>query len=1250
MKRSIFNLFSSIASASTSPKSLANLILLKTPTNHSDFLLLRREAISEHACVASLYKHKETGAELLSVICSPETDTEKVFGVVLKTPVSESSGVAHVLEHSVLCGSTSYPSKEPFVELLKSSLQTFLNAMTYPDRTVYPVASPNETDFRNLVKVYLDAVFHPKIDKWTMLQEGWHYEVDELGTLSYKGVVFNEMKGVYSNPDTIHSISSDSALFSASHPYAKSSGGDPIDIPSLTYEKFKSFHTTHYHPSNARFWFFGDDNEKNRLDMVSNTLKSFKMSHQSPKLSVVPLQNVLPSTVRISEPYPVGVAVANGDEEGQIENDDDGSGRNLHSVESIENSDKFMGAAVDADLGPSGGIIDLDSAAGSLSKAEHEIETIRSKQMQMPFTPSGIADEHYLTVSWLVHLQNLGKGSESVQQYVEKSTEQSNDNMETVVQQSTDEHGQSRIEVDAVTQLGLSVLTHLLMGTQTSTLYKTLTDSALGSSVIGGGLDDTLLQPVFSVGLKGVKAENVNLIEPLITHSLVLAAGQGFTEEHIRASMNSMEFALREFATGGSPKGLSLFLGIVQGWIYGRDPIQELRYEEALKGLKSRIAKDPLFFQRLVRSLLLENTHKSVVHSFPDPAFAARREAKEKAALIEVKRSLSESDLKVVKKNAETLLERQATPDTPETLATIPSLHLSDLPLTSAIISKVKTFVPLSLKSTKNESVSSSTMSMSISPSSVLLRHEQVTSGIGYGRIALDISHIPQRLLPLLPLLSWCITSTGTSSRDEVAFSRAIGTHTGGIGASVNTSPVPGRQDLVIPLFTMSGKCLSHSSEEMGKLMLEALTACRLDRKDRIQHYLRDTISSHSSSLVSSGHRYAGSLLGAERSKGGWLREVWSGITSFQSAKILNQAILNDDSDSSFFKLLYTDLEELRSYVLASPLYGNALLSSTGDSETLKNVEGALSHVLSGISNFEKESRIVQQPNIRFGQSWTAGNPEIISNSSSFFEIAGLQLPTNPRTALSANSNGISTSFTNLSDDLSRPIALVVPTQVNYCVRAATLPINSTRIATIPTGTPGNFSSSSSTNNTNIVTSFSLSGADDVVSSLLRTGYLWEKVRVQGGAYGGFSSLSDTSSSLSFASYRDPHLDETLKIFDKAALYLSENASTPAFAEDLRKGVISSIGGIDAPMSPSERGATSTGRYISGVTDAMLQRRREETLSANINDAKDLSNRITQAWEAKDALSTVRTCVVASESAITTSEIKNWLVLKPLTK
>src|SRR5215471_6382597 len=164
------------------------------------FELLREQALIEFNSTARLYRHTKTGAELLSLV---NDDENKVFGVIFRTPPRDSTGVAHILEHAVLCGSRKYPVKEPFVELMKGSLNTFLNAMTFPDKTCYPVASQNLTDFYNLIDVYLDAVFHPRLTRQVLQQEGWHYEMDEEESqLTYKGVVFNEMKGNYSSPDS----------------------------------------------------------------------------------------------------------------------------------------------------------------------------------------------------------------------------------------------------------------------------------------------------------------------------------------------------------------------------------------------------------------------------------------------------------------------------------------------------------------------------------------------------------------------------------------------------------------------------------------------------------------------------------------------------------------------------------------------------------------------------------------------------------------------------------------------------------------------------------------------------------------------------------------------------------------------------------------------------------------------------------------------------------------------------------------
>ena len=209
---------------------------------------------------------------MLSIV---NDDDNKVFGVTFRTPPRDSTGVAHILEHAVLCGSRKYPVKEPFVELMKGSLNTFLNAMTFPDKTCYPVASQNLRDFYNLIDVYLDAAFYPRITLNAFQQEGWHYELDAVDApLLYKGVVFNEMKGSYSSPDDRLNEFSQRSLFPDTV-YGLDSGGDPQHIPDLTYADFKAFHQRYYHPSNARLFFYGDDDPDDRLRLLDSWLRAF---------------------------------------------------------------------------------------------------------------------------------------------------------------------------------------------------------------------------------------------------------------------------------------------------------------------------------------------------------------------------------------------------------------------------------------------------------------------------------------------------------------------------------------------------------------------------------------------------------------------------------------------------------------------------------------------------------------------------------------------------------------------------------------------------------------------------------------------------------------------------------------------------------------------------------------------------------------------------------------------------------------
>lgn len=235
--------------------------------------VIEQQELKELDAIGYLLEHKKTKAKVVAI----ETEDEnKVFSIGFRTPPKDSTGVAHIVEHTVLCGSKEFPVKDPFIELAKGSLNTFLNAMTYPDKTVYPVASCNDKDFQNLMHVYLDAVFYPNIYKEEKIfkQEGWHYELEDVnGPLTYNGVVFNEMKGAFSSADQLIERKIQQELF-PDNPYGFESGGDPVNIPDLTYQDYLDFHGKYYHPSNSYIYLYGDMDMEEKLTWIDEAYLS----------------------------------------------------------------------------------------------------------------------------------------------------------------------------------------------------------------------------------------------------------------------------------------------------------------------------------------------------------------------------------------------------------------------------------------------------------------------------------------------------------------------------------------------------------------------------------------------------------------------------------------------------------------------------------------------------------------------------------------------------------------------------------------------------------------------------------------------------------------------------------------------------------------------------------------------------------------------------------------------------------------
>ncbi len=706
------------------------------------FELIREQALAEINSAARFYRHVNTGAELLSLLNS---DENKVFGISFGTPPADSTGVAHILEHSVLCGSRKYQVKEPFVELMKSSLNTFLNAMTFPDKTCYPVASQNVQDFYNLIDVYLDAVFFPRLTPQIFQQEGWHYELDAPDApLTYKGVVFNEMKGNYSSPDSMLRELSQQSLY-PDITYGLDSGGDPKDIPDLTYAQFKAFHQRHYHPSNAKLFFYGDDDPNERLRLLDAYLSAFERIEVD---ATVPLQPRFVSPKRLTRTYAAG---------------------------------------------------SVDRQAASRDKAD----------------PGAAAKETMLTVNWML-----------------------------------DE------VVDVETALAFGILEHILIGTPASPLYKALIDSRFGTALTGGGLDDGLRQPMFSIGLKGIEPADADKVELLIADTIGTLAKQGIDPMTVEAALNTVEFRLRENNTGTFPRGIVFMLRALRSWLHGRDPLLPLAFEAPLAAVKARVAGGERYFENLIGRHFIANPHRTILILRPDREQAEREAKEEEARLARERASMSAADLDAVVAATRALKLAQETPDPPEALATIPTLKLADLPRRNKL-------VPVEVTHVRDTRV---------------LYHELFTNGVVYLDIGFDLHTLPAGLLPYVTLFGRALLETGAGNDDFVRLSQRIGRATGGIRAQKWTSTVPAAEHCAAWL-CLRAKALPDQTGKLLTILRDILTSARLDDRERFQQLVLEEKASVESRLVPAGSSYVDRRLRAYFHEADWAEEQMGGVS-----------------------------------------------------------------------------------------------------------------------------------------------------------------------------------------------------------------------------------------------------------------------------------------------------------------------------------------------------------------------------------
>jgi len=925
------------------------------------FEQLEKKEITELKIEARFFRHVKTGAELISL---KNDDKNKVFGISFRTPPSDSTGIAHILEHSVLCGSRKYPVKEPFVELLKGSLQTFLNAFTYPDKTCYPVASQNLKDFYNLVDVYLDAVFYPRISPLIFQQEGWHYELENTDSpLTRKGVVFNEMKGALSSPESILYSACQHSLF-PDNTYSLDSGGDPEKIPDLTYEQFKDFHRKYYHPSNAKIYFYGDDDIEKRLEFTNQYLKDFDQIESN---SVVSLQSHIDKPVKIEKPFPSG-------------------------AESREQNRGMV------------------------------------------------------TVNWL-----LPETSE------------------------------------LKTNMALCMLEYILLGMPASPLKKALIDSGLGDGIAGIGLENELRQMYFSTGLKGVDVNDAEKVERLIFDTLTKLSQNGIDIKTTEAALNTIEFRLRENNTGSFPRGLSLMLRALTTWLYDKDPLKTLAFEEPLNQLKAELQSEQKFFEKLIAEHFLQNDHRTTVVLKPDSELAQKKNSEELKGLQQIQSKLTEDELRTISKDTGELQKMQNTPDSSEALETIPSLNLSD-------IDRKNQLIPFEL--TEEDGLK-------------LFYHDIPTSGIFYFDIGLNIHLLPQKYLSYVPLFGRALLEMGTKKEDFVSLSQHISCKTGGIKTGQFASSIMGAKEATAWLL-LRGKATMERTPDLLGILSDILSSAEFDNKQRFKQILLQEKARQEQKIIPSGHLIVNSRIRAHLNESDWITEKMSGLSYFYFLRELEKII---DSD---WNTVLTCLQEMRAILLNR---ASMVINITADKKGWDNLK---------------------------------------SNVISFTE----RLPVNK----------VNTE-TWSPEKLTGFEGMIIPAQVNYVGKGADL----------------------------YGLGYKYHGSVHVITHLLRTSWLWEQVRVLGGAYGALCRFDKFSGAFSFVSYRDPNLLDTLSTFDKTSQFLAELKFGKA---ELSKSIIGAIGELDGYMFPDTMGLVSMQRYLNGTTDESRQVMRDQVLATTLGDFK----------------------------------------------
>ncbi|MGN0342526.1 MAG: insulinase family protein [Roseburia sp.] len=671
------------------------------------YQLVKEENLPDIHSKGYLLKHRKSGARIALI---PNEDENKVFYIGFRTPVEDSTGVPHIIEHTVLCGSDKFPVKDPFVELVKGSLNTFLNAMTYPDKTMYPVASCNDKDFKNLMDVYLDAVFHPNIYKKEEIfrQEGWHYELEDPdGPVTINGVVYNEMKGAFSSPEGVLDRMILSSLFPDTT-YGNESGGDPECIPDLTYEQYLDFHRRYYHPSNSYIYLYGD------MDMVER-LEFLDREYLSDYDAIA-----LDSTIALQKPFDKPVSV---------------------------------------------------TKEYSIASGEKE------------------EDNAYLSYNAVIGT-----------------------NLEPRL------------------TLAFEILDYALLNAPGAPLRQAILDAGIGKDVMGG-FDNSTLQPVFSVVAKNANTKDADRLVQLVDETLRGLVKGGLNQRSLLAGINSSEFRFREADYGNYPKGLIYGLDCMDSWLYDEEePFMYLKLLDTYAFLKEQVKEG--YFEQLIDTYLLKNTHKSVVCIEPKKGLNARLEEKLAEKMARYKESLTPEQVGQLAESTRQLKQYQEEPSSREDLEKIPLLKRTDLR---------KQASPFHYSCRQIDGIP--------------VIHTNVnTNGILYLNFLFDTAHVAAEDVEYLGILKAVLGFVDTEKYGFSQLADEINLVTGGMASKIQVYVDINDYTKISYKFEVRVKILYEKLEEALDLVLQILKTSSLTDEKRLHEILAQAKSRLQMSLSSAGH------------------------------------------------------------------------------------------------------------------------------------------------------------------------------------------------------------------------------------------------------------------------------------------------------------------------------------------------------------------------------------------------------------